>query len=623
MLRTFRLRRSGVFIWLLMAALIVGLAGFGIGVGGGLTSRDIAEVGDRTVGDEEYVRAMQQELRALTEQVGRSLTMAEARQYGVDRMVLARLVNDAALDGEADRLGLSTGDETVRAQVTATPGFRGTDGAFDREAYVFALERAGLKPAEFEDLVRREAARELLAVAVQSPATMPETAALEVLEFLGEKRAFAWIRLGAELLPEPVPAPSDADLAAWHEAHAGELYTRPETRQVSYASVTPDALAAAAEIPEEELRAAYEARIDEFATPERRALERIGFGTAEEAAAAKARIDAGEADFDAIAAERGLKQADTDQGLVTADRLPPEARDAVFGIDGPGIVGPVETPLGPSIYRVNAILAAETTPFEEAKAGLAQGLALDDAKARIHEDTLHIEDLIASGATLEEIASETVMELGEIAFNSETRGGIADDAAFQEAVLTAEVGTETDLVELAGGGLATLRVEAVEPPAVIPLDEIRARVAADWTASRTADALEKLAAGYVAELEGGLELAALAERLGLTPTTAGPLTRGETAEGVPPELVADVFAAEAGAAVTRRDGASVILAEVTSVEPFDPATEANAGIVDTLEQQFGQQVRDDVFSLYTAALRDRAGVSVNQTLLESTLARFP
>ena len=35
-------------------------------------------------------------------------------------------------------------------------------------------------------------------------------------------------------------------------------------------------------------------------------LDRIGFGTAEEAAAARARLDAGEIDFDALAAERGL-----------------------------------------------------------------------------------------------------------------------------------------------------------------------------------------------------------------------------------------------------------------------------------------------------------------------------
>ena len=67
--------------------------------------------------------------------------MAEARQFGVDRMVLGRLVNDAALDGEAARLGLSAGDDAVREQVMASPAFQGSDGKFDREDYTYALER--------------------------------------------------------------------------------------------------------------------------------------------------------------------------------------------------------------------------------------------------------------------------------------------------------------------------------------------------------------------------------------------------------------------------------------------------------------------------------------------------
>jgi peptidyl-prolyl cis-trans isomerase D len=622
MLGSFRNRRAGVFIWLLMAALVVGLAGFGIGVGGGLSSQNVARVGDRPVPADEYARAMQQELRALNAQIGRSLTMAEARQYGVDSMVLGRLVNDAALDDEAARLGISTGDDTVRDQVTATPAFRGSDGQFNRENYTYALEQAGLRPAEFEDLLRRESSRELLATGVQAPATLPETEALTVLGFLGEKRSFDWIRLDAGLLPEPVPAPTDADLAAEHDAHAAERYTRPETRQIAYASVTAESLAAEIEIPEDELRAAYDAAPETYRLPERRALDRIGFGTPEEAAAAKARLDSGEIDFDALAAERGLKPEEIDQGLVAADRLAPEARDAVFGAPGPGIVGPVATPLGPSLFRINAVLAASATSFEEVRDQLAKDRALEEAQRQVHEDTAHLEDLIAGGATLEEIASETVMQLGHVAFNSETRGGIADDPNFPEAALEAEVGTETDLIELDGGGLATLRVEAIEPPAVIPLAEIRDRVAADWTAARTADALGKLAVGYIGELDAGLDFSALADRLGRAVATAGPLTRGDTAEGAPADLVADVFAAADGAAVTRRDGDSVILARLTGVEAFDPADGPNAQVLDNLRQQYREQARDDVFALYTAALRGQAGVTVNQALIESTLARF-
>ena len=67
----------------------------------------------------------------------------------------------------------------------------------------------------------------------------------------------------------------------------------------------------------------------------------------------------------------------------------------------------------------------------------------------------------------------------------------------------------------------------------------------------------------------------------------------------------------------------MILAEVTAVEAFDPAAEANKQILDTVRSQFREQAQGDLLALYTAALRDQARVTVNQPLLESTLARFP
>ena len=349
---------------------------------------------------------------------------------------------------------------------------------------------------------------------------MPDTAALTVLAFLGEQRGFDWIRLDASLLPTPFPPRPTPS-------------SRPNTR------ITPTTLHPARD-PRDQLREHHprgarrrdrdprggaarrlRRRGDTYRTPERRALDRIAFPTTEEAAAAKARLDAGEIDFDALAAERGLKPEDIDQGIVAADRYRPRRATRSSPPTGPGIVGPLPTPLGPALYRINAIMPPRPRRSRRSKTDLAKSRQLEAAKKQIHEDTAHVEDLIAGGATLEEIASETVMQLGSIALNSESKGGLADDAKFREAAAKAEVGEETDLAELTGGGLATLRVDKINPPAVIPLAEIRDRVAADWTATQTADALTKLAVGYIGELKAGLSFTDLAARLGRpSPTPA-------------------------------------------------------------------------------------------------------
>ena len=134
-----------------------------------------------------------------------------------------------------------TGDDTVRDQVMATPGLpRARRQVRPRHLHLRPRAhrpapgrvRGAAPPRSHPRAARRPACR--------PPATLPDTEALTVLDFLGEKRSFDWIRLDAALLPEPVPAPTDADLAAEHDAHAADRYTRPETRQITYASVTPE-----------------------------------------------------------------------------------------------------------------------------------------------------------------------------------------------------------------------------------------------------------------------------------------------------------------------------------------------------------------------------------------------
>jgi peptidyl-prolyl cis-trans isomerase D len=621
MLNSFRTKKSNIFVWILLGLLIVGLAGFGIGAGGGLGSSEVAQVGDRGVDSADFARAVDQEIRAVSTQVGRALTLEEARQFGLDRVALARLVNNAALDGEAARLGLSTGDATVRTQLEGATSFQSNDGAFDRDAYMFMLERMGMSPAEFEAELRSEASRDLLGAGIAATVAMPDSAAEAVLGHLGERRGFDWLGLGESHLETPVSDPDDAALEAYHAENSAR-YTRPETRRIVYAMATPETVAAGIEIPEDELRAAYDAAPDAFGSPEQRILDRIGFRDMDEAEAARARLDAGEIDFDALATERGLSAAEIEQGTLASEDVEQSVREAVFGDEGPGIFGPVQTALGPALYRVNAILAANQVSFEEARPELVESRARGAASDRILADIAVIEDLIAGGARIEEIASETVLELGEIAFNTASTGGLADDPAFRTAALAAEVGVETDLVELDGDGLVTLRVEEVEPPALIPLAEIRPEVLADWRADAVASALSGQAESWRAEIEGGLAFADLAERLGVVAQAATPMIRSDALPGTPPRLVSDIFAAEMGDVVSVPDGAGIILAQLTEVLPFDRDDTEMSQVFASLDEELAAQAANDIRALFTGAMRDAAGVSVNQDLLTSTLDRL-
>ena len=499
MLGTFRNRRAGVLIWALLAALVVGLAGFGIGAGRGITSQTVAKVGGRAGRPPTTTSAPCSRSSApCTSRLGRDLAMAEARQYGVDRMVLARLVNDAALDDEAARLGVSTGDDAVRDQVMATPAFQGPDGKFDRDTYTDALERTGLRPAEFEDAPPpRSRPATSSPAASRPPPPCPDAEALTVLAFLGEKRSFDWIRLDAALLPDArSPPPPTPTSQAEHDAHAADRYTRPETRadhlrQRHPRQPSPPTI----EIPDADLRAAYDADIAHYQTPERRALDRIGFATEAEAAAAKARLDAGD-DRLRRPRRRARPQARRHRPGHRRRRRPRRPRPATPSSAPPGPASSARSPprSAPRSTAINAIMAAKTTPFEEARAELAKTRALDAGQASRSPTTPpHIEDLIAGGATARgDRLRDRRWSSARVALNSETtrrhrrrprlprrrrqgRGRRGDRPRSSSPTAASPPSAST----------------AIDPPAVIPLAEIRDRVAADWTADQTAEALHQ------------------------------------------------------------------------------------------------------------------------------------
>src|SRR6056297_2135320 len=115
---------SKTLVWILMGLLILGLGGFGVtNLSGNV--RSVGSVGDTEIDMNDYARALQNELNARAAGSGQPMTLQQARQNGVTDAVLSQLVATASLDHEADRLGISIGDENLRRQILEIPGFQG------------------------------------------------------------------------------------------------------------------------------------------------------------------------------------------------------------------------------------------------------------------------------------------------------------------------------------------------------------------------------------------------------------------------------------------------------------------------------------------------------------------
>lgn len=603
-------------VWMLMAMLVLGLGGFGVtSFSGGVAA--VGRVGDTEITTNEYARAFQAQISAFSQQIGQPISSQEALAFGVDRQVLQGLVTRAALDNEAARVGLSVGDEVVASELITMDAFKGPSGSFDREAYRFTLDRNNQTQAEFEATLRRDVTRELLQGVISGGFSAPSALTETLYKWAAERRGFSMLRLGEADLLIPVADPTEDELQAYHSANIA-AFTNPEAKRITYASLLPEAIAKDQPVDEAILKEMYEDRIDEFVVPERRLVERLVYPDQAAADAARQELDAGAA-FDALVAARGLTLDAIDLGDVTREDLG-EAGEAVFALDEGDVSGPVPTDLGPALFRVVAVLAAEETTFEEARETLAIEMQTDAARRLIADKVEVVDDLLAGGATLEDLVKDAGLALATVDYVPGIQGETVIEGypAFRDAADALAEGDFPEAVLLADGGLVALRLDAIVPAAPIAFDEARDAVAEAWRVEALAKALSARAIEIKAEIEGGASIG----RFGIVDVTPEIARDGFVADA-PESLLSDIFAmVEGDIRVIEADG-FVALVRLDSIQPAATEGEDAEALRAALVAQAEQAISADAFNAFTAALTAEAGISIDQSVINAVHASMP
>ena len=281
------------------------------------------------------------------------------------------------------------------------------------------------------------------------------------------------------------------------------------------------------------------------------------------------------------------------------------------------MVGPLPSDLGPALFRVNAVLAAQEVTFEDARDDLREELAQDRARRAIEAQAQPIEDMLAGGATLEELAEETSMELDRTEWSQESFERIAAYAAFRQAAAAAGPDDFPETAFLEDGSLFAIRVDEVLPPRPEPFEDARPRVAEDLERARIQDALAAQATGIVAGLATTGDFAAT----GLTVRTERGLTRSAFVEGTPPGFVAQVFEMEEGDLRVIPAGGIVTIVQLDSVEPADRTGDMGR-LADALQTELDQTLAEALFQEYLRDVRLRAQPMVDERALNAVLSSF-
>jgi len=617
MLQAFRQGIGSWFVKGFMGLLILAFVVWGIAdVFRNFGVTTLASVGKTQISIEGFRRTFNERLQQLSRQLGRPITPAQAQILGLDRQILGELLSESALDQEARSLYLGVSDGTLMRSISEDPVFRGPGGSFNHEYFVQLLRANGYTEALYVDQQRRLMLRQQISRAFTGEPAIPKVLGEAVQRYENEERAIEFVRLGKDQAGQ-VPPPTPEQLQAFFEAHK-TAFRAPEYRKVVLIALTPEALAP--EISDEDVKKAYESRIERFRTPERREVDQIVFPNVEEANAAAARIAAGTS-FDKIAEERKLAPKDIALGLVAKrEILDPAIADAAFALATGKTSQPVSGRFVIVLLRVKRVEPGGEQPLSAVSATLKSEIARERARRDILDLHDKIEDERAGGATLAEVAKKLGLKATTI--DAVDRSGRKPDgtpienlpgrADLLNGAFLSQPGVETDPIELRDqGGYVWYEIAAVTPSRERSFEEARELVEARWREEETGKKLAALADTIRAKVDSGESLAKAAP--GAAVERRDKLNRGVRVEGLDATAIARIFATAEGKSgvYAADDGVNQVVYRVMTVitPPFAPTPAALRALANGLH--------NDLLDAYVVHLESDLGVSVNETALRS------
>ena len=625
MLQAIRSKANSYIVKLLFALLTATFALWGIGdiFRNWGTDTTVAKVGGRTITADQLSTALRDQITQLNA-AGGNVDMAQAKQLGLVDATLQQMVNSDLMDLEVNHLGLVLGDDAVRQAIMENPNFKGQSGSFDHDRYVQLLAANQLNEAQFQEQLRQNLVRDQMTTAILGGLTPPDALVDPLYRARAERRSADVATLTASAVPA-APAPTEEQLVAYHDAHP-DAFRKPEERSINIAVLKLVDVAATIKNPDAKLQEEYKARAaNEFITPETRNIQQLLLPDEDKAKAAKAALDSGK-DFAAVAKEMANADASsTDLGWVKKDDLPAELATAAFSLPDGKASDPVQTSFGWHILKVSGIKPEATRSFDAVKGQLAQEIARDEAGDQIAKTANDIDDALAAGDSFTTVVQKFGLKTQTIA-SIDAQGRGADGKPVDlpqpaDAILHAAFGTDagqiSPLTELGEDGYFIVQTDKITPAEVQPVSATRDQAVALWQADQTKDALAKFATAIVQEVNSGKSLKDVAAAHKLTVTTTSPLQRTGGDPGVPPALVAALFGAKQGGAVSAPAGDNYAVAQLQKIEAADPTKDAKA--VKDLSGEIDNEIRNDMLNAFDQALRSYFPVDINQANIDRLL----
>ena len=489
MLRALRNQTQSIFFKIFLGFLICGFALWGVGdLTGGANNKPVLSVENKEISSEEVL----QELNKLRYSLPQRPPLKDTVKNGMLQNVLNKFEQELLINKEADFLNLHVPLSVQTKAVRNENAFKNPLGKFSENKYFQSLNNAGLTEKKYLKMIQTEGNFKQLSMPFQFNYIYDNKVVKAIIDWQNEIREieFDFMKyLDKKNIQQP-------DLKILNEFYSNnkDSYIFPKTRDIKYIEIKPSDFHNEVKITKKQINDKYETDKSNYITAEKREIYQITSQEKNKVDELKKLINNGTPFQTAATKIFNLSKDDINLGFLTKKELPDISAEPLFSGKKDDVIGPLKTEFGFNIYKIVNIIPKTEIKYEDIIKDVKVNLLNELSIEILYEKLDMIEDLIAEGNNLEEIAKSDIFknkifvkQLNKVSEDSflhsytKNKTFINKGEDFLKNIWMTKLNETSDIIDLKNDTYALIQVIKEKSKEQLAFEQVREKVLNQWT----------------------------------------------------------------------------------------------------------------------------------------------
>ncbi|WP_462158622.1 SurA N-terminal domain-containing protein [Pseudoalteromonas sp. GB56] len=612
----------------LAAKIILGLVilSFALaGIGGYLgqsTEQSVAEVNGVKITQRDFARAFENERARQEQQFGEYFAqlandptfMAQLRQSVTNRLIQQELQSQLAAE-----MGLRVSDEEIRKTILELPAFQ-FGGKFSNDRYLQVIRQMGFQADGFREYLREEMTRSQLVAALAGTDFTLSNELNSAVGLQQQQRAIDYFIVSNDQFKEGVSV-SEEEIQEYYDLNQAQ-FLAPEQVKVAYVELDSASVELAEPVTDAQINEYYEQNKAFYTEPEKRRVAHILVENSEDDAAAQQKAQEllvqlqDGADFvelaetqsdDVVSAELG-----GDLDWIERDMLDPDFEQAAFALGEVGELSDVvQSEFGYHIIKLTDLQPGEVKALADVEQEIRTELEkVEKADIYYQKQTELAELAFEISDTLEDAANAIGAEVKTTELSSRNAlPAPLNQANVLAAIFSPELledRVNSEVLDLGNEHVVVVRVVDYKPAATKELALVSDQIRSTLVADKASTAAKEQAQTFLAQLNDGTAIAAVAEQAGIELQSDDALTRRSFT--VPPALTQQVFKLAHPSDTPVVDMVELSNGSVALVALKSVNTPSETDVNEQIKQSLTMQLANKNYETFVEALEAQAEV---------------